>query len=412
MENLNVLIIGSGHYSTGLTSISSSKETDKDNGVLLPSILALKDEGGIGIVAVAARNGDKLQSLKPRLERWNREYGWSKDVSFFPGTGEIKEDAYLDALKSIPKPCVALIAVPDSLHRKVILDCIEYGVHFLIVKPAVTSLKDYYHVAEKLKSSDVFGMVDYHKVFDEANLMIKGDYEAGLYGRIHHIHSIMTQKRDMLDIFDRWLVSNNPPNINHYLGSHYIHMVGYITKATPIDVRALSQSGVASKKFNDDNIKDIIETQIRWVDESGHCFTSYHVSGWIDPSETESMTYQEMHLLTEKARVTSDQRDRGLRMVITEKGYSAPNPYFFNFVKHPSGKLNLKMKYGYDSVKSFLDAIRNIVSKKEQGAHFDFPTFIESERVTAILDAADMSLANNSAVVKMTRENGQFVLSL
>jgi hypothetical protein len=222
----------------------------------------------------------------------------------------------------------------------------------------------------------------------------------------------MTQKRDMLEIFDRWLLSEKPPNINHYLGSHYIHMVGYITKATPIDVRAVSQSGIASKKFNNDNIKDIIETQVRWLDTSGHCFTSYHVSGWIDPSETESMTYQEMHLLTEKARVTSDQRDRGLRMVLAGKGYSAPNPYFFNFVKHPSGKLNLKMKYGFDSVKSFIDATRDIVFKNNSVVQLDFPTFLESERVTAILDAADMSLSNNSAIVKLIRQDGKFVLKL
>jgi hypothetical protein len=54
------------------------------------------------------------------------------------------------------------------------------------------------------------------------------------------------------------------------------------------------------------------------------------------------------------------------------------------------------MKYGYDSVKSFVEIVRGLVFGNEFEVNFDLPTFVESERVTAILNASDMSLANDS----------------
>ena len=42
MTKPNVIIIGNGHYATGLTSISEKKVTDKDRGILLPSALFMQ----------------------------------------------------------------------------------------------------------------------------------------------------------------------------------------------------------------------------------------------------------------------------------------------------------------------------------------------------------------------------------
>jgi len=250
-------------------------------------------------------------------------------------------------------------------------------------------------------------MVDYHKVYDEANLLILDDIEQGRYGKVHHVSSLMAQRRDMIEIYQRWLRYNPNTNINHYLGSHYIHLTCFLTGAVPIDVRATQQFGFIQKQYGLD-VADTIQTQVQWRTPAGYVFASHHIAGWADPSQTESMTYQQMHLLTENGHVFSDQRYRGTRKVLTDSGLQAPNPYFFNFSRSLLGGWNLETKYGYQSVRSFVELT---VAGPAFYNELHLPTLAESEYLTAILEAADLSLENNSDVVNIQRVGKRLALS-
>lgn len=413
-QKINVLIIGAGHYSTGTTSLTGHKSTDKDLGVLLPSVLELKQEGLVGKVGLVATDGARISKVRRDWISRGGQFFSSVDFECYPAEGVVNTEAYVDALKNMPRPCAALIAVPDHLHKTIMMACIAEGVHFLVVKPAVTNLRDLHEVLDAIGRKQVFGMVDYHKVFDEANILLRAEYQQGCYGKFQHATSLMTQRRDMLDIYSRQLASNVSTNINHYLGSHYIHMVGFITGAKVLDVRATAQFGVAEKMLKKNGVADLIETQIRWQDKGGGVFTSYHISGWSDPSETESMTYQELHLICEKGHVDSDQRYRGFRKVISGEGYSALNPYFFNLTKDPLGRLGLNTKYGFISIRTFLEScigfIQGIITLPELDERL--PTLRESASVTAALEAADLSLANDSRVVVVQHDGDRYSLEI
>ncbi len=406
---MNVLIIGNGHYATGSTVISDKRETDKDSGVLLPSVLELQSRGVVKQIGIASRNGQKLNKIKDRLAYWNQQLGWTTNVLLFPETKSINDYAYVEALKKMPKPCVALIAVPDFLHKEVVLECIRQKVSFLVVKPAVINLHDLYLIIDKMKEKNVFGMVDYHKVFDEANILLKNEFGSGVYGKINHVYSLMTQRRDMIDIYKRWLEVDNTMNINHYLGSHYIHLTGFLTKAEPLDVRSTCQYGYAAEKTKK-NIADLIQTHIRWKSEENHIFSSYHVAGWNDPVETESMTYQQYHLLCEHGHVDSDQRYRGFKKVLSQKGVEISNPYFFNLTLDWRGAVNLDTKYGFISIKTFIEAATMIENKQKTPDDFNafLPTITESQKVTAILEASDISLANDNNIVRIEKQKGRY----
>lgn len=402
---LNLVLIGSGHYATGHTALSGRTSTDKDFGVLLPSALYLRQRGWVGRIALCGQDGDKFQAIREKIAPWRQEPGIDVSFDSCPAPGQRDAQAYLRALDDMPRPCAALIAVPDDLHLAVMLACAERNIPFLIVKPAVTRLDDFYRVKAAMPEG-LLGMVDYHKVYDEANLMLLDDIRQGAYGQVHHVHSLMSQRRDMIEIYQRWLRANPGCNINHYLGSHYIHMTGFLTGATPLDVRATQQFGHLQKHYGM-AVADTIQTQVQWRAPQGHVFTSYHIAGWADPSQTESMTYQQMHLLTENGHVFSDQRFRGTRKVLAGPGMQAPNPYFFNFTRGLDGGWNLDTKYGYQSVKTFAElALAGPAASK--GLHL--PTLAESEHVTAILEAADLSLQKHSAVVRLQREGTRLQL--
>ena len=398
-DKLNVLIIGNGHYATGSTVLEGEKATDKDFGVILPSLLELRKQGFVDKIYLVARRGSKFPKLREKLKLMNEKFGWDTDITLFPKDEEIKADAYKDALKSLPEPKAVIIAAPDHLHKEMILESIKYKSHFIVVKPVVTKLKDLEEIIEQQQKTAVLGLVDYHKVYDEANLILKEDCEKNKYGNIQHIFTKMTQRRDMLKIFGGWIGGEN--NVNHYLGSHYIHLVGFITKATPLNVRVTCQFGIAKKDYNI-NTPDLIETQIAWKAKNGTNFTSYHIAGWADPSETAGMTYQEIHIIGTKGHVESDQRYRGFETTLSQKGQNIINPYFFYLNKGIDGNLDLEGKYGFKSIKIFIksalaaEAGRDIDSFEEV-----LPTIKESRNVTAIIEAADRSLQNGSCVVQL-----------
>ena len=397
-DKLNVLIIGNGHYATGSTILEGKKETDKDFGVILPSILELRKQGFVDKMYLAARNGVKFQKLREKLKIMNETFGWDTNITLFPGDDEINDKAYIDALKSLPRPGAVIIATPDHLHKDMILQSIRFKHNFLVVKPAVTRLKDWEEIVGQ--QIGVLGLVDYHKVYDEANLILKEDYQKKKYGDIQHIFTKMTQRRDMLEIFRGWIGGEN--NVNHYLGSHYIHLVGFITKAIPLTVRATCQFGVANKEYGIDT-PDLIETQVVWRAKNGTEFTSYHIAAWADPSETAGMTYQEIHIIGTKGQIQSDQRYRGFETTLCQKGHAITNPYFFYLHKGIDGNIDLEGKYGFKSIKAFIKSVQAV----EDGTHIDYfegilPTIKESRNVTSILEAADTSLQNNSSVIKLT----------
>ena len=197
-------------------------------------------------------------------------------------------------------------------------------------------------------------------MFDDANILLHDDINIGAYGKIQHISSLMSQRRDMIKIYERWLRQNPLININHYLGSHYIHMTGYLTGAVPIDVRATQQFGFIQNTYHID-VADTIQTQVHWRASDGSTFASYHISGWADPSETESMTFQQLHLLTERGHIFSDQRDRGTRKVL-EGGTQIVNPYFFNLSKNSQNQINIETKYGFRSIANFVHMALNDIS--------------------------------------------------
>ena len=120
------------------------------------------------------------------------------------------------------------------------------------------------------------------------------------------------------------------------------------------------------------------------------------------------MTFQEMHMMTENGQIFSDQRFRGTRKVLVQGGLQAPNPYFFNFTGSLMGGWNLETKYGYQSIKNFVELALGEPQEREK---LRLPTFAESEHVTAILEAADLSLKQESAVISIKRLSGRLVLS-
>jgi predicted dehydrogenase len=396
MNEMNILVFGSGHYVSGQTVLISNTKTDKDLGVILPSLMNLRSNKKVAKIALYSRSKEKISLIKaaykdsPMLSKYDHSF------MHIPADSEnISESRNLKEAIKITKYTAAIIALPDHLHVDALKFCIENSIPSLILKPAVTSLDDFYELQD-IMPKDYLCLVDYHKVYDDANIIIESAIRNNEVGQVLAFSSYMSQKIAMVEVY-KDVIQKQKLNINHYLGCHYIHLAGFFTSARPIKVRSTGQYGKIREKFKID-VMDTIQTAVTWKDDDGHIFDSFHHAGWNDSNQSPAMSYQEFRINTSEGVIFSNQRDRGLEFVMGESSPTTPNPYFFNPIDSFYGDMNLTGNYGYLSIKKFID----LVEIPSQEKILKLPTFAESERITAIICAADLSLANDSSVIDIT----------
>lgn len=386
---VDVVVLGAGHYVCGYSSALGEESTDKDFGVVLPSLIGLRGAGLVGKISIVGQSPEKATHISSRLSSLRFSSQFELDFQYF--VNDELWNGFHSAVSAGGK-LAAIIALPDHLHLDAIELCKANGIPFLIVKPALTNLSDYYQAIRDLPDHFV-ARVDYHKVFDPANRLIVEKVKSGSIGKIAHVQSVMTQKSLMTRIYRRWLDRPDGPNINHYLGSHYIHLTSILSEAVPVSVRAVT--GAPKKRIRDRSDLSFVSCHVDWKAPDQE-FSSTHLSGWVDPATSPSMTRQEIRIFGLSGSIESDQAFRGTWMVSEEGGFEIPNPHFFSLMPDISGSLNLSQNYGFESIKSFIDAI--IQPNNEVEAPI---SILQSEKVTAVLEAADKSLAEDSRIVNI-----------
>ena len=398
----NVLIIGSGHYATG-TIEGHDARTDKDSGVFLPSVLALKEQDLVDRVWVVGRRGTATRdAVKRCITALGQDAG---SVLSLPEIGITDSFAYAEAVRRLPKPLIALIATPDHTHREVMEACIDASVPFLIVKPALRNLQDHYAIVKKMEQTNSFGLVDFHKIYDDANVLIRQHILNGSVGDIYTILSIHTQRRIMRSAYARWQDVDERLSVFDYLGSHSVHMVNHWTAARPTGVLA-NQSHSAREQRSGDMVRAVVS----WELLDGRAFESIHIAGWCDPDESPSMSDQRFLLWGSQGRIESDQGRRGIEISVHGEPTQSPNPHFFSTFPRPGLSASLDGKYGFESVKTFVRAASRHLNGQSLEDVRDAPTLQSMGAVTAVLEAASQSMAHDGRFVPIFVRDDHYVV--
>lgn len=394
----NVLIIGSGHYVTG-TIEGHDARTDKDSGVFLPSILALKEQGLVDQVWVVGRRGTVTRDA---VKRCSIAFGQdAKSVRTLPSIGVTDSYAYAEAIKRLPKPLIALIATPDHTHREVMEACIDASVPFLIVKPALRTLQDHYAIVSQMELTNSFGLVDFHKIYDDANILIRQHILNKSLGDIYTILAIHTQRQIMRSAYARWKEVDERLSVFDYLGSHSVQIVSHWTEARPTGVQA-NESHSASERRSGDMVRAVVS----WELPDGRAFESIHIAGWCDSDESPSMSDQRFLLWGSQGRIESDQGRRGIEISVHGEPTQSPNPHFFSTFARPGLSASLDGKYGYESVKTFVLAASRHLNGQVLTDVPGMPTVQSMAAVTAVLEAAAQSRARDGSLVRiLMRDN-------
>ena len=123
MSRPNVLMVGTGEYTTGYVHDSAS-ESDKGAGVVALSLFDMRRRGKVGRLSMAGTNGTKFPGIRRHLDRAIGQVYRDVDVGFqsFPADdvgGDPK--AFLRAMDALEPGDLITVFTPDDTHFRIAL---------------------------------------------------------------------------------------------------------------------------------------------------------------------------------------------------------------------------------------------------------------------------------------------------
>jgi D-galacturonate reductase len=402
VEAPDVLMIGTGEYTTGFVGGAASK-SDKGAGVVALTCIDLRKQGRVGALHMAGVNGSKFPGIRAHMARNIGEaYPASEyDLSFtsYPADGETDPRAYERALDSLPKGSAVIIFTPDDTHYDIALAAVRRGMHVLVTKPCVKTLEHHTALVSAAEEAGVLVAVEVHKRWDPIYTDARDRIQA--YGDFSYINAYMSQPKSQLSTFKAW--AGKSSDISYYLNSHHIDFQEWCVgeSARPECVTALVATGVASEALGVDT-EDTITLSTQWVNlSSGSKGIACYTSSWIAP-RSDVHSQQCFFYMSHTGEVRVDQAHRGYSVATDASGFASCNPLFMKYTP-ADGKFVGQSGYGYRSIEQFVAAVGDIRSGRRSVDDCDasLATMRTTFRTTAILEAGRISADAGGSPVRI-----------
>jgi D-galacturonate reductase len=386
MKNFDIVVIGAGLYVSGKGTTGF--------GTILPAIFEWKRKNqNIGDIHCVATSVDSAKELSKKACELTIKTGVNLTVKSYPQSGVRDPLCYRKVLSSIDKPSCAIIAVPDHLHYQIAKDCLEAGLHVLLVKPLTPTFAEGNDLVNMARKLNLYGAVEFHKRWDKSNLILRDKFQSGELGLPLNCWVEYSQRKSIpLSSFKEWA---SQTSILQYLGVHYIDLILFVTSAKPKRVMAIGQK-TEIVKFDIDTY-DAIQCVIEWELEDGSLFTETILCSWVDPESSTAVSDQKIKFVGSKGRYEADQKERGIRMNTVETGVQHINPDFCMAYGVEDGSMSWQ-GYGIESITTFLTDVMDIEGNKKSLSDLEFerPSFAQSLLSTMVVEAAHRSLENES----------------
>ncbi|KAL2260005.1 hypothetical protein VTK26DRAFT_6127 [Humicola hyalothermophila] len=404
MEPLNVLMVGTGEYTTGFVGGGASG-SDKKVGVVGLSMFDLRRRGKVGKLGMVGVNGTKFPAIREHLHK-NISLAYNNmDTSFesYPADDAVDPEAYKAAIDALKPGDAITIFTPDTTHYPIALYAIERGIHVMITKPAVKLLEHHLALLEAAEKHGVYVYIEHHKRFDPAYWDARA--RARNLGDFNYFYSYMSQPKSQLETFKAWAGVDS--DISYYLNSHHVDIcdsmvsqLGYV----PVKVSASASKGVATSLGCHEATEDTISLLVHWEkqgDPTKHA-TAVYTASWTAPQRAGVHSNQYFHYLAKDGEITINQAKRGYDVAEDSAGQLMwYNPFYMRYAPDEDGNFNGQSGYGYVSMEKFVDGCRAVNAKQLTPADLDakgLPTLRNTIATTAILEAGRRSIDENREV--------------
>ena len=164
---MKILVVGAGMYVTGRGGYG--------NGTVLSALAQTSKNISIAEVVVVARSTDNKRIIATTLQQINDMLNTNLKIKYLQIEGaHIGEElqAICTGEKGEKFDC-AIVSTPDHLHFEPIKVLIKNQISTLVVKPLVPSLSEAKELINLQEQYGVYGVVEFHKRYDEGNLYVK-----------------------------------------------------------------------------------------------------------------------------------------------------------------------------------------------------------------------------------------------
>lgn len=386
MKNFNVVVIGAGLYVCGRGT--------KSFGTILPSIFEWKRKNqNFGDVYCVSTSVKSSKELLRKASDLSVKTGVKVNLKSYPESGAKDKNAYKKLIKNIIKPACAIIAVPDHLHYEIAKDCLEAGLHVLLVKPLTPTYDEGLELNRLANKLGLYGAVEFHKRWDKSNLVLRDKFKSGELGTPLSCWIEYSQKKSIpLTFFKDWA---SKTSILQYLGVHYIDLIRFVTGANPKKVMAIGQkSEIVKYKIE---TYDSIQCIIDWEVSGGERFTQTLFTSWVDPESSSAVSDQKIKFIGTKGRYEADQKERGISLVTDDFGIQHINPDFCMPYGSEAGSICWR-GYGIESITTFLNDVISLEQDQSSISELKSkrPSFEDALISTKVIESAHLSLRNNS----------------
>ena len=382
---MKILIIGNGMYISGRGT--------NGFGTVMPGVLEYIRGGGDVIeVHMVGTNLKRSLAAASKVEELMRQAGVSVKLITYPDNVEKDKKAYKKVLNKIENLTCAIVSVPDNLHFSVTMDCLEAGLHTLVVKPLTPTVKEAKDLIKLATNKKLYGAVEFHKRWDKHNLMLRDIFQSGRLGDPLYSWTEYSQRKSIpSQAFKSWVEKSN---VLQYLGVHYIDIIHFVTGAAPIRVMATGQKNWL--KNQGINVHDSIQCMIEWKMPDSTIFNQTLLTNWVDPETSSAVSDQKIRFVGTKGRFEADQKDRGINLIVDGESIVTPNPDFCQSYGNKTSQIRWE-GYGIESIITFLKDVNAIVNNNKFPASFEGnrPTFKESIISTAVIEAVVHSLSDH-----------------
>ncbi len=400
-DSVNVLMVGTGEYTTGYVH-GSAAQSDKGAGVVGLTLFDLRRRGRVGRLAMAGVNGTKFPGIRRHLAQAIGERYKGFDLAFdsYPADDVQRDpDSYLRALDALAPGDAVTVFTPDDTHFDIAMAAVERGCHALVAKPLVKTLEQHLALARAAAQKGVLVAMEVHKRWDPIYVDAR-DRIRGL-GDFSFFTSYMSQPKSQLDTFRAW--AGKSSDISYYLNAHHIDFHAWAAGdfARPVQVHASAATGVAQAL--DMPTEDVITLTVDWENgRSGARGTAVYTASWIAP-KSDVHSQQRFFYVGHKGEVSVDQAHRGYTLALDETGYQSANPLFMKYTPDADGNFAGQTGYGYRSIEDFVEAAQSIRSGQATAADFrgKLATADETALVTAVLEAGRRSLDDGGRLVRI-----------
>lgn len=413
---LNVLMVGTGEYTTGFVGTGASG-SDKKVGVVGLTLFDLRRRGKVGKLSMVGTNGTKYPAIRQHLETNITKVYNGLDVSFdsYPADDAKDAESYKAAIDALKPGDAITIFTPDTTHYPIALYAIERKIHVLITKPAVKTLEHHQTLLEAAKKHGVYVYIEHHKRYDPAYADAR--YKAQKLGDFNYFYSYMSQPKFQLETFKAWAGIDS--DISYYLNSHHVDICDSMVQQfgwLPVKVAGSATKGIAVALGCDEATEDTITLLVTWKKKSdpSKVATGVYTASWTAPQKAGVHSNQYFHYLAEGGEIRINQAKRGYDVADDSAGQLQWfNPFYMKYAPDEEGNFNGQSGYGYISFEKFVDgcnAVNSGALKPEDLDSRPLPTLKNTIATTAILEAGRRSIDEGREVQIQVTDDGVWKL--